>query len=305
MTTIEGKSGFTIRPRGGLGNQLFIYAAGRHLSLKHQVPLFIDPIWFYGQSKRKFELEPLISDEKGIYLSSSNAALKSLVKNFGTKALALEERALLKMKQRARGINYEPIGHQHEVYPGDTLVGYFQSPTYFSGSAETLEQEFVEAFNKVGFVPSSNGRSSRTVPHIAVHFRRGDYLNRKEIKYHGVLGRQYYASALSWLSEVVGDFVVVPFSDDMDFAIKVLRDLHPQVNVISTENEPTAWSDLALMSSFDGVVTANSSFSWWAAWMVKQDGKLCVAPDPWYGPNGPSINHLVPSTWKVIPQSRS
>jgi hypothetical protein len=102
------------------------------------------------------------------------------------------------------------------------------------------------------------------------------------------------------MHEEVGDFVVVPFSDDLAYARQLLGSIHESIAPATNTNpkhHSSAWMALGRMSSLDGIITANSSLSWWAAWLLHQSGKPCIAPRPWFGPLGPNSNNLIPKGW--------
>lgn len=294
-------SGVTIRPRGGLGNQLFIYASGRELAERHGVPLFIDPIWFYGPSERQFELTPLLAAKHSTMVTPQASPLKHLVRLFGHRALALEERLLRNSTKQITEATFNFDSKLDPTMAGKTLVGYFQSSKYFETVTESLLAE-ISSVTK-GFAPRDSLRNDlfgQDIPRIAVHVRRGDYLGDLERKYHGILGLDYYKAALGKLKDTVGEFLVVPFSDDLAFATDMLQKIHSPVSRTKLAPEFSAWPELARMASLDGIITANSSLSWWAAWLLAQKGQPCVAPEPWYGPLGPKSTDVIPHSWFSI-----
>ena len=291
----------TIRPRGGLGNQLFIYAAGWNLAIRLNVPLLIDTVWFRGQTKRLFELDPLIRRSSPTQEIIPHRFSDQMTSFFGLQFLKIEERML---GMRSSGFverSFRFDARVKTVNPGTTLIGYFQSNKYFSDNSEKISLKIHSYISEVArSTDTTYITPDSKIPRIAVHIRRGDYQRKKESCHHGVLGADYYHEAFRLLRLEVGDFVVVPFSDDIQAAVAMLKSIHDRVQIPTQRRMPGAWEDLAHMSSLDGIVTANSSFSWWAAWLLGREGKPCLVPDPWFRTDKMDTGDLLPSEWKKV-----
>jgi hypothetical protein len=131
---------------------------------------------------------------------------------------------------------------------------------------------------------------------VSIHVRRGDYLSFPE--HHPPLTMDYYREAMSRFPGA--RFLV--FSDDPGWCLLNFRDAGYQVE-ISTGR--TAAEDMALMASCDHHIIANSSFSWWSAWLNRNPSKRVIAPDPktrWFGPakKGWNTADLLPAAWEQI-----
>ena len=132
---------------------------------------------------------------------------------------------------------------------------------------------------------------------IAVHIRRGDYVTDKLTQqFHGNCSLEYYHRAIIELQTNNKDFILVFFSDDSDWVKEQFGDLsYSKIFVDHNKNEDS-WKDMFLMSSCQHNIIANSSFSWWAAWLNNNPEKVVVAPKEWFATNK-KTNDLIPSEW--------
>ena len=184
--------------------------------------------------------------------------------------------------QRPQGLIYqEPHFHYAPIPQQDdlTLHGYFQSEKYFSDCRDDIKAEFL--------LRNPVHPEGLDDDYIGIHVRRGDYLNHPDI--HPTCSMQYYEKALSLLP----DKPVKIFSDDWEWCAKNFKGDRFHV---STGN---FIEDFETLSKCNYHIIANSSFSWWAAWL--SDSKKVIAPSAWFGPNGPgSAEDVVPTNWTKI-----
>jgi hypothetical protein len=173
---------------------------------------------------------------------------------------------------REPGFTYTKIPYR----PNLNLEGYFQSEKYFADSKDVIQSLFTP---KMGFGIHYN--------HTAVHVRRGDYLNlRRE---YVQLDMNYYATAMQMISSK--HYVI--FSDDMAWC---RANFHGD-NIIFYEGGSPA-RDLAMMANCEHTIIANSSFSWWGAYLNKSPSKIVIAPQGWFGPALPhDTKDLLPKEW--------
>jgi hypothetical protein len=162
---------------------------------------------------------------------------------------------------------------------GDLLLnGYFQSQKYFENIEvhDFLNQEYILSIQKkYGHILDKNT--------ISIHIRRGDYVHQQN--FHPVLDIGYYHSAIEKIKELTGrDFLVVIFSDDLEWIS----------NNFSGENffivDDTDYNSLFLMSLCDHNITANSTFSWWGAYLNRNKNKIIISPKTWFGPGYAHFN---------------
>ena len=294
--------GITIRPVGGLGNQLFIYACGRAVSARLSCPLFIDPSNYAfpiaGETPRALELEWIVDSEQ---LMSTRAPARGtritngILRRFPSLAPASEF--------HEGGFAYDDRIDQ--VRPGARLRGYFQSWRYFDSIAPLLRQEFHERAPSSVWADAESARLSDMTPWTAVHVRRGDYRQEHNATHHGLLGRDYYEMALRTLDESSPGTTLVVFSDEPDAARELISGIRPVDYVVSAPEGTHPMASIELMSRADAVVTANSSFSWWGAWLADPALTPTIAPDPWFTGADNDERDLCPPQWVRLPISRS
>ena len=178
-------------------------------------------------------------------------------------------------------IYQEPHFHYAPVpeVDGLTLHGYFQSEKYFADYAEEIKAEFT--------LRNPAYPDKLDQEYIAIHVRRGDYLNHPDT--HPVCGLDYYNAALDMLP----DKPVKIFTDDYDWCSKAFIG-----DRFSISNQNFI-NDFELMTKCHYHIIANSSFSWWAAWL--SDSKKVIAPKKWFGEKAPgSSKDIIPDTWTTI-----
>ena len=172
-----------------------------------------------------------------------------------------------------------------------TLHGYFQSEKYFKHIEEEIRQDFT--FKPELAIPCKHRMSTVDTP-IALHIRRGDYL--KNSAYHNNLGLDYYAEALDKFDK---SRTVIIFSDDPQWCKE--QHLFSDDRFLVSEGSDS-YTDLCLMSLCSDFIIANSSFSWWGAWLSKGVDKVVIAPEKWFGPENAhhDTSDLLPDEWVVI-----
>lgn len=256
---------------GGLGNQLFQISAALALALE----INKDAVFSYGS-----HFLPL-QGNKSLYYKNNILSKVNLIEDSSFyQNLVLYE---------------EPFYSFKEIPKVDNLLlkGYFQSEKYFIKYENTIRQIFRESpeitkiinekYNNINFKNSTS-----------IHVRRGDYLKFPNV--HPICSLSYYEKALSLLSDV--DQILV-FSDDIEWCKQNFIFNQPN-NILFIENE-IDYIEFYLMSRCKNNIIANSSFSWWAAWLNSNEDKKIIAPNKWIGINGPSDTHdLIPSSWTTI-----
>ena len=173
------------------------------------------------------------------------------------------------------------------------LDGYFQSERYFSGARAALLQHFMP----VSALSQHQQALARAIAQgVAVHVRRGDFATQgAATAVHGCCEPAYYAAAARFLQERTGAQRFFVFSDDTAWASSMLR-LPGQVQVVDGHaNAPEI--DLHLMSQAHHHICANSTFSWWGAWLGSQPGQLVVAPRRWFATPALDARDIVPPHW--------
>jgi hypothetical protein len=277
---------------GGLGNQMFQYAAGRSLALRLGAPLILDISWFGGSADRHFALSPFRVD--GIQRSQW-----PLMPNFFSSFISRLSRRWL---PHILGVPVwrEPHFHYSTIFSQLTkpvfLEGYWQSEHYFQDIRHLLLQEFALRDS----LPYSNAKLIKEISEcdsICVHVRRGDYLTSPvAAKVHGTCGVDYYQAGVRELCRGLVNPKCFIFSDDPDWVHKSLFFDCP-VTVVDLNGPREAHLDLVLMTACKHFLIANSSLSWWGAWLGQYDHKKVIAPKNWFLNSDKDTRDLLPSSW--------
>jgi len=282
----------TVGLAGGLGNQLFQYAAGRSLSLALGSDLEIVHSRFLEDRNYDLENFDLPTNIKVIGNTSRlprcfTSAVNRLIKKFFTTNKGLPI-------YRESHFCYDP--NFQEISSPVFLEGYFQSEKYFKAYAEIIRYDLV----------SPRGYPARCLPvlerigeydAIAIHIRRGDYISvKKNVSVYHNLSIEYYQNAVSLISKGLKNPRCFVFSDDHDWVIRNIS-LEIPWEVININSPKEAFWDLALMRRCKHFVIANSSFSWWGAWLGNDPNKIVVTPKKWFKDGSIKSEDLIPEGW--------
>ena len=257
---------------GRTGNNLFQYAIGRVLAEKHQVPLVLDASWFNREG-----------------WAEVSHFLKLPLKAKVVRRCSLGARALRKITGRhyweysGVPVLREPGGDQRfdpaflEAPADCMLFGYFQSPLYFAEIASALREELNSLL--AGVAQDAQMRAMLTDPDsVAVHVRRGDFLNNPVFQ---VCDLRYYLTSMAEMRSRVPGARFFIFSDDPGWCRSELTG--SDVHVVGTETvAKSPLHDLQLMSTASHHIIANSSYSWWAAWLGEKPGQEVIMPERWF-----------------------
>lgn len=284
-----------VRLQGGLGNQMFQYAAGRALAACHGTELVLDDTLLNGRrigvTPRRLEVAQfpiaarLLSVPERRDIGRETSLVRRLLDRAGISAKP--PRVFRELNPRFREEFYSQ--------PDMTILdGYWQSERYFCGIRAELLREFAVPI-AAGSAQAQVRDEVRDSASVSVHVRRGDYVtNIRASAFHGVMDIAYYARALRLISDRVGRLRPFVFSDDPKWVSENL-DIGVQfVNV--SANGFRAVDELMLMRSCSHHVIANSSFSWWGAWLNSDPRKLVVAPKQWFRAE-PQPLDLIPDAW--------
>ena len=298
---------------GGLGNQMFQYAAGRALALKTRSRLILDATGFtLPQARRAYALEGYALAAETRFDGYRYPPRQSAVRFPAPQRPRWIERAaqMLRVRipiSRAAGANRLSVFAESSFDFDPSfwncgtqtyLVGYWQSERYFSEIAEAIRRELACQREP----DAANARwltRIRACNAVCVHVRRGDYLLPAHFGHHGLCSAGYYQRALRLIRERVARPQFFVFSDDWPWCREHLAD---QDIVIVDANKPDAAQDeLRLMAACRHHVIANSSLSWWAAWLATDAGQTVVAPTPWFSHRSRTPD-LFPAGWIVMPR---
>ncbi len=285
---------------GGLGNQMFQYALASILAKNNNLSLLLDLSFFdqtekrLGHTPRKFEL--------AVFNNSYTPATP-------TELLFFKQLSVFNKIKRELGLNY-PKMYQEPSFRYDEnvlklrtpvyLSGFFQSYKYFMGHENLIRKLFafpVDTLDEVNRKIVANIKSTNA---IAIHIRRGDYVNDAITQqYHGNCSLDYYIKAISLLTAREKEFSLFFFSDDSKWVKEQFDDLSYPKQFIDYNTGENSWKDMFLMSSCSHNIIANSSFSWWAAWLNTNPDKIVIAPKKWFAKSEEEINtsDLIPREW--------
>jgi hypothetical protein len=278
---------------GGLGNQLFQYAAGRSLSLRVNAPLKLDLSWFLGRTDRFYSLAP--------FAVSADTCTDRFP--FSNRAKALSSRISKRLFASRMGVPIKREPHFHfdpsfeNIQKPCFLEGYWQSEAYFKRYSEEIRRDF----NLTEPVPErckAVAEEIKSADAICVHFRRGDYIsNTQAAKLHGICSVDYYQRAVKHLGETVKNPKCFIFSDDLAWVKNSLQ-LPFETKIVDINSAESAHWDLYLMTQCKHFVIANSSLSWWGAWLGKASNKKVVAPSRWFLADDKIDRDLIPKRWE-------
>jgi hypothetical protein len=279
---------------GGLGNQMFQYAVGRTVSLlNNNSEFFLDVSWFKkikGNTQREYELGPFNIVEK--------FASKKEIAMLGGSFLSLRSKlGLFKSGYvREKGFDFDPnvMKLTGDIY----LDGYWQSERYFKDIESTIRGDFIlkNPLSKNALEIYSQIKNTNS---ISVHIRRGDYVTDPSTNdFHGVCSIDYYKRAQEILKNIVSSPHFFVFSDDIEWVKKNITFCGP-VFFVSGCRIPD-YEEITLMSYCKHHIVANSSFSWWGAWLNPSREKIVIAPKKWFNNSDINTSDLVPKSWNMI-----
>ena len=295
------------RLAGGLGNQMFQYAVARNFLKDDGKKVFLDT---YLLQEEEEDIEKIIHRPfaLGIYnnlrAKVDEKKLSNLLRDGGL-INRINRKLFLRNCVVVQQQNMERIELPAELKTAKNIwfIGNFQSERFFKKIKKELQMDFY--FPKMDF---ENGELKKKIlatdNAVSVHIRRGDYLSAHHKNVHTSVAIDYYYKAIEvMLSKLnitrVNAFV---FTDDIEWA----REKFPSSNkmevyYVTGNANKNSWKDMALMTVCSHHIVANSSFSWWGAWLSEKTG-ITIAPKYWYLPNTYvyDINDIVPQNWIIV-----
>ena len=283
---------------GGIGNQMFQYAVGRRLAHFHRTELKLDLSWFDAvaaiKTVRKYEL-PVFNIQAQVASNGETARYRRtrLLKRF---------EQLLPISLASRDKRYISEKHYH-FDPGILILpdniyldGYWQSPRYFDDIKDIIRDEFTirtEPDAENHLIAEEIMRTES----VSIHVRRGDYISDSTTNsIHGVCSLEYYRSAVKMMEQKVKRPFYFVFSDDPRWAEDNLASVCP-ATFVSHHMPDKPYEDMRLMTLCKHHIIANSSFSWWGAWLSLNSDKVVIAPTHWFRDETVSTRDLIPRQW--------
>ncbi|NHA04940.1 alpha-1,2-fucosyltransferase [Mucilaginibacter sp. HC2] len=283
--------------QGGLGNQMFQYAAARNLSPNKPVYLDLSFLEKHTISTDSFTPREFgLSIFKNIAASTisklrSNVILNPTLFNRLLKKVLFPNIHIVHENNQQINLDQNIIDRK-VIY----LDGYFQHEDYFKNIRSQLLKEFTFPA-LMGEAKSYADTISQLPNSVSIHVRRADYLKAAIAAYHGVLPLSYYKNAVELIHKSISNAHYFIFSDDTAWCRNNFDFLSDTATIIDINNQD--WMDMALMSNCKHHIIANSSFSWWAAWLNPSTNKMVIAPRNWYAHQEKTDgnHHLIPKDW--------
>jgi hypothetical protein len=287
-----------VRLAGGMANQMFPYAIGRHLAHKLGTELKLDISGFHVYKNRKdiaFRRYAL-----DVFNIVASFATPEEIKSLTVREKNLFERLFKKkagypnsyVKEQQRHFDPSILDLKGDLY----LEGNWNSPKYFDDIDHIIRNDFTFRqppleinLELIDRILSLNA--------VSIHVRRGDYVwNTKVNSYHGLCGLEYYQRAAKHIADHVESPHFFIFSDDTAWVHQNMH-LDGPTTIVDQNSPMQGHEDMRLMSLCHHNIIANSGFSWWAAWLNQHPGKIVVAPIRWVVTPKHNTGSLVPQDW--------
>jgi hypothetical protein len=284
-----------VKLMGGLGNQMFQYAIARACTNN----VHLDLSFFRNHSgptetftSRNFSLNifPNISYQemsvlnRFLYLKEFRIPLvRRIIKLLGGNCHVI----------RQFENEYISFKREKNLY----FDGYFQSEKYFAPIRDILLHDF--EFPNLDVENSKWEKQILNDPNaVSVHIRRGDYLKPAVLEYHGLIPERFYIEAMNKIRAMHPNATWYVFSDDLPNAKQLFKPI--DCCFFIEGNNQQEWKDMALMAACRHHIIANSSFSWWGAWLSKHSG-ITIAPKNWFNPAKAKfdIHDIIPAHWHI------
>lgn len=272
---------------GGLGNQMFEYASGYAIARENNTKLYYDKSWFVEKNSTVWTM--------GYALECFNITAKPIDP---TEYRVKNQLSVLDKVKKYSVVEFKEEGLKFTTKPfelGDRLVldGYWQSEKYFIKYRDEILKEF--SFKDK---PSEKNKKAHnqivSTTSVSLHVRRGDYASHKQTnETHGLTSLEYYEKAIDYIVSKVGEVEIFVFSDEPDWCKKNIKTPYPMTFISGNIGH----EDMQLMSSCKHHIVANSSFSWWGAWLNPSEEKIVVAPKKWFNDKKLDSSDLIPESW--------
>jgi hypothetical protein len=284
--------------KGGLGSQMFQYAAARALSLEKNTWVYLDPSFLYEDAKGRWTQREYELDCFNIVYKFERSGRINLLRSLNHKVRMrrISESALWPFPYRnfteqAGGFNTTFFGNPVNTY----LEGYFQSEKYFVKYRDNLRKEFTfhEAPSERNAALLNEIKNGTT---LSIHVRRGDYVTLSSASvFHGCMNETYYSDSISRMLEMIPEInLCCVFSDDIEWA---RQHITSAVKTLFVDWNKKGSEDLRLMMNCTHHIIANSSFSWWGAWLSEKEHSKIIAPAKWFADANASDMDIVPERW--------
>lgn len=280
---------------GGLGNQLFQYAMGRMLALKHNTQLKLDISFFETYEWHEYSLAPFLLEA----VVASKAEVHDMVKKNNRYCERLKQRIFktqpIVINEKSLEFNSSYLQIRNNRY----LIGYWQSEKYFINIESFLRKELMIKIEPSAINLQILKEIKTNNQSVSLHIRRGNYVNVESVnKVHGTTKLNYYYEAIKTIAKICEQPVFYIFSDDINWAKENLKLSYKHV-YIDHNSAKKDYEDLRLMNACKHNILANSTFSWWGAWLNVNKEKIIIAPREWFADpeKNKESESIIPKTW--------
>ncbi len=298
---------------GGLGNQMFCYAFGKAMALEKKTELYIDKSWVDQMEKEK-SISLFGMDYFETNYSIRNAKTNRLFNIFDNKYIWKIYRKIYMIfldTEKSSILVEKKFNFHKEIFSNKykniyLKEGYWQSYKYFEKYSNHIRKEFtfkknVYLENKV-LADEILGLEDT----VSIHIRRGDYIKNPSLNqiYGGICTKEYYLRAIEILNSELKQPIFYVFSDDLDWAKELFKN-HKNIRYVDNNSldvkeeighQDKGYCDMYLMTLCKHNIIANSSFSWWAAWLNPNPNKIVIAPKKWFNDDR-NTEDLIPKEW--------
>ncbi len=285
--------------QGGHSNQLFQYAVARRLAIERRTTVGLDIDWF----KDVPQVDSIREYELGCYPLEAKIVNPKKLSIVDPRHPHSRKDVLFKKVRLSKKIwvHHEEGQGFHQDFlriPDNTMmVGFWQSEKYFSDIRDILIKE-LEPTTPLTEKNKAYLKDITSHDSIAIHVRRGDYVTNKNANaFHGILPISYYKKGVEYISKKLRkkDLKIFVFSNDISWCKK---NISFDIPVVYVEGNTHGSDDMRLMKHCKHFVMANSTFSWWGAWLATNEDKIVVAPKKWFQDKAAdNAIDIVPDNW--------
>lgn len=282
-----------VRLMGGLGNQMFQYAFGQVLGKD----VLYDISWFdevktkKNATQRIYELDNFNADVKLVRIKKETNFYPKFIRNIFS-------------IPKYKNFIYEQLINvfQPELLNKEGIFeGYFQTEKYFADKREQIIKDF-SVKNPLNYENFNMLKEIKEQPNsISIHIRRGDYVKHSNV--HFLCGVNYYEKAINLISTKVKNPYFFIFSDDTDW-VKNNLNIKSSYKIVNINSANNGYLDLELMKNCKHNIIANSTFSWWGAWLNTNPDKIVIAPKKWHLDNQHGEWDTIPEHWIQIKEEK-
>ena len=266
-----------IEASGGLGNQMFQYALYKKLESLNKDVVFDTSFFRSKQGLRELEIGVF-----GVQYRSISDREVAYIRGYG-----YQDSIIDKIKYKLKSSKYLIYRDSIECFQPEVLemedaylCGYWQSEKYFKDIREVILKEFTFPIQAV----KSNVKLTDQMKlenSVSIHVRRSDYLTEQNLKVYGnICTEKYYSNAINYIEGIIDNPHYYVFTDDLQWAKEYFKG--DNYTIVSENRGKDSYIDMYLMSQCKHNIIANSSFSWWGAWLNQNPDKKVLAPKKWF-----------------------